>query len=849
MVAFERTDIGLATLAVSVNTKEIVIAAQEPEVVDVDEARDVGLVTASETVSEIPGGVRLPEPALTHDAVQESVISSVRETKTINVEISEKQKRKRRQKSSTNFEVEEQEAGRRNKRPSRQHSKVSTYDESAMDKVMEEQIEGSSSRKGAKRKYDSVVRGIETEAMVAAALGFPRDSLTEEEIAANVVNVVGGKEQENYIVVRNHILAAWRENTNVWLEQETVMENIRSAHSKLVASAYKFLLFHGYINFGVAPAIKARLPAERNKAKVVIVGAGLAGLGAARHLMALGHQVIVLEGRQRPGGRVYTKRMEVDSVHAAADLGGSVVTGMHGNPLGVLARQMNWSMHKIKDLCPIYQPNGQPAVDEIDKKVEAQFNQLLDTCSKWREENHSKSAEISLGNIMEFLRHNCGMGTIPAERQLFDWHFANLEYANAQLLTNLSLSDWDQDDPYEMGGDHCFLPGGNVQFIEVLCEHVPILYGKTVKRIRYGDSGVKVETADETFEGEMVLCTVPLGVLKKGMINFDPPLPPYKVDAIQRLGFGLLNKVVMLFPKVFWDGHLDTFGHLEEDPRKRGEYFMFYSYAAVAGGPLLVALVAGEAAIAFEATPPIEAVTRVMTILRGIFEPKGIKVPNPVQTVCTRWGSDSLCFGSYSNVAVGASGQDYDTMAESVNDRLFFAGEATIRKYPATMHGALLSGFREAANMARATLARLDPPKLERTQSRDLHSYSTILVDLFKEPDLVFGNFSVIFNQQVLDPSSLAILRVHMISPGKSTNVSVEGTTEIFVPEQLFLYTTITRQQALDLSRLDNDNERLQHLCLNFGVKLVGRKGLGPAGDLLVSTIKSGRAAKKASPN
>ncbi|KAG0626735.1 hypothetical protein M758_2G147400 [Ceratodon purpureus] len=771
-----------------------------------------------------------------------------------NVGVKVSERRVETEKVTMKVEVEEQEAGRRNKRPSRQHSKVSTYDETAMDKVIEEQIEGSTSRKGAKRKHDSVVRGIETEAMVAAALGFPRDSLTEEEIVANVVSTVGGKEQENYIVVRNHILAYWRENVNVWLEQETVMNNIRLAHSHLVASAYKFLSNHGYINFGVAPAIKARLPAERKKAKVVIVGAGLAGLGAAKHLMACGHEVLVLEGRQRPGGRVYTKRMEVDSVHAAADLGGSVVTGMHGNPLGVLARQMNWTMHKIKDLCPIYQPNGQPAVSDVDTKVEAQFNQLLDTCSKWREDNQSKSVLISLGNIMEFLRLNCAMGTDPAERQLFDWHFANLEYANAQLLTSLSLSDWDQDDPYEMGGDHCFLPGGNVQFVDVLSENVPILYGKTVKRISYGDGGVKVETADETFEGEMALCTVPLGVLKRNMVHFQPPLPKYKIDAIQRLGFGLLNKVVMLFPRVFWDSELDTFGHLEEDSHKRGEYFMFYSYAAVAGGPLLVALVAGEAAIAFETTPPIEAVTRVMTILRGIFEPKGVKVPNPVQTVCTRWGSDSLCFGSYSNVAVGASGEDYDTMAQSVDDRLFFAGEATIRKYPATMHGALLSGYREAANMARVALARLDPTKPERTQSRDLQTYSTILAELFKEPDLAFGNFSVILNQQVLDPSSLAILRVHMISPGNPVKVSVEEgqtenkATENFVPEQLFLYTTISRQQALDLSRLENDNERLQHLCVNFGVKLVGRKGLGPAGDSLVFAIKSGRAAKKAPP-
>lgn len=194
-------------------------------------------------------------------------------------------------------------------------------------------------------------------------------------------------------------------------------------------------------------------------------------------------------------------------------------------------------------------------------------------------------------------------------------------------------------------------------------------------------------------------------------------------------------------------------------------------------------------------------------------------------------------------MAVGASGEDYDTMADPVDDRLFFAGEATIRKYPATMHGALLSGYREASNMARVAFARLDPSKPARTEPRDLQTYSTVLADLFKDPDLKFGNFAVIFNQQVPDPSSLAILRVHMISPVKCDKVSVEETTEIIVPEQLFLYTTVTREQAFDLSRLENDNERLQHLCVKFGVKLVGRKGLGPAGDSLVFFIKSGRAA------
>jgi lysine-specific histone demethylase 1 len=73
----------------------------------------------------------------------------------------------------------------------------------------------------------------------------------------------------------------------------------------------------------------------------------------------------------------------------------------------------------------------------------------------------------------------------------------------------------------------------------------------------------------------------------------------------------------MLFPHVFWEMDLDTFGHLSDDPSRRGEFFLFYSYATVAGGPLLIALVAGEAAHKFESMPPTDAVTKVLQILKG----------------------------------------------------------------------------------------------------------------------------------------------------------------------------------------------------------------------------------------
>ncbi|CAM6091479.1 unnamed protein product [Calypogeia fissa] len=854
------------------SVKELISSSVSPEAkpssdgsTGVVAAAAAAVAAAGSAVDQIDLGPVRSSPRLDANAKQSTISTT---TTTTTTTATEKKKRKRGRTTTTTTTTieasagaammiesgataEGASAGQKSMRSLRQQARAPTYNENALGAAIDEQLGGSSPfpGRGRKRKPLSVEKEVDVEAMIAASIGFPRESLTEEEIEAGVVSTVGGLDQANYIVVRNHILARWRENVNAWLDQDTVMESIRSQHRSLVEAAYKFLLTSGYINFGVAPAIKSRIPDEPTKATVIVIGAGLAGLAAARQLMAFGHRVVVVEGRQRPGGRVYTKKMEGDGLAAAADLGGSVVTGIHGNPLGVLARQLGFPLHKIREKCPLYQPDGLPVKEDMDNKVETQFNKLLDRASKWREEMDSVADSISLGTTLETLRVNAKVAEVAEERQLFDWHLANLEYANAGLLSNLSLAFWDQDDPFEMGGDHVFLPGGNVRLVAALAETVPIFYGKTVHSITYGSDGVKVVAGDQVFDGDMALCTVPLGVLKKGSIKFEPELPQRKLDAIKRLGFGLLNKVVMLFPHTFWGTDLDTFGHLGQSPSARGEFFLFYSYAAVSGGPLLLALVAGEAAIQFESMPPLEAVTRVLAVLRGIYEPRGIQVPDPIQTVCTRWGSDCLCYGSYSNVAVGASGDDYDILAESVGDgRLFFAGEATNRRYPATMHGAFLSGLREAGNISNTAVSRT-LSRGDRALPKDVQSYAAILADIFKEPDLEFGSFSIIFDPNNSDSKSYVLVRLTVGGGGKKKTAEVEknGASSLDV-QLLHLYTIITRRQAFELMEVrGGDKSRLVHLSEKFGVKLVGRRGLGAIGETLVSATKSNRAAARKS--
>ncbi|KAL2321214.1 hypothetical protein Fmac_030183 [Flemingia macrophylla] len=683
----------------------------------------------------------------------------------------------------------------------------------------------------AKTRRNDVAKDCDVEALIAISVGFPVDSLTEEEIEANVVATIGGSEQSNYIVVRNHILARWRSNVSAWLTRDRALRSIRSEHKGLVETAYRFLLDHGYINFGVAPEIKALKsnPFEGSElGTIIVIGAGLAGLVAARQLVFLGFRVAILEGRTRPGGRVKTKKMSGDGVEAAADFGGSVLTGINGNPLGVLARQLGLPLHKVRDICPLYLPDGRSVDSEVDSRVEVSFNKLLERVCKLRQAmiEEVKSVDVPLGTALEAFRRVYKVAEDKEERMLLNWHLANLEYANATLMSNLSMAYWDQDDPYEMGGDHCFIPGGNEIFVRAMAEDLPIFYGRTVECVKYGSDGVVVWAGGQEFRGDMVLCTVPLGVLKKGDIEFVPELPQRKKDAIHRLGFGLLNKVAMLFPYNFWGGDIDTFGHLTEDLSMRGEFFLFYSYSSVSGGPLLVALVAGEAAIRFEMMSPVESVRRVLNILKDIFNPKGIVVPDPVQVGCTRWGKDHFAYGSYSYVAVGSSGDDYDILAESVGDgRVFFAGEATSKQYPATMHGAFLSGMREAANILRVAKRRMP---VESDTSKSVTLVNDDLNRLFEKPDLTFGSFSALFDPKLNDLDSSSLLRV------KFRGVVMDSGS-------LYLYALLSKKRVIELSQLEGDENRMKMLNRNFGVSLVGRKGLSGAVESLIANIKLAR--------
>ncbi|MBD2189893.1 FAD-dependent oxidoreductase [Pseudanabaena sp. FACHB-723] len=202
------------------------------------------------------------------------------------------------------------------------------------------------------------------------------------------------------------------------------------------------------------------------------------------------------------------------------------------------------------------------------------------------------------------------------------------------------------------------------------------------------------------FTGSRVIVTVPLGVLKHGSIKFSPELPEAKLEAIEKLGMGALNKLVLKFSQQFWPSEPHTMAYINGNITDR--YVEFYNWQKYVQQPILVAIVSGSFSRSLSQVPESESTQNIMSDLQAMF---GNDILLPTATLLTQWHNDPFAYGSYATFSINGNIQDCDRLSEPVGERLFFAGEATNGKYLGTVHGALLSGEREAnriVSLARA---------------------------------------------------------------------------------------------------------------------------------------------------
>ena len=173
--------------------------------------------------------------------------------------------------------------------------------------------------------------------------------------------------------------------------------------------------------------------------------------------------------------------------------------------------------------------------------------------------------------------------------------------------------------------------------------------------------------------------------------------------AIGRLGYGagVLAKIYLRFPHVFWPEKSKWFGRLPDAPDRRGTFNTFVSHTEETGLPILLSFANGHTAVRYERELSDEEVKEAaLASLRKMFG--GNKVPEPEAFVFPRWLTDPWTMGGYSYPAIGSPPEDHDDHARPLGNRVFFAGEATEPVEYGTVHAALWSAEQTAEALFQA---------------------------------------------------------------------------------------------------------------------------------------------------
>jgi polyamine oxidase len=439
-------------------------------------------------------------------------------------------------------------------------------------------------------------------------------------------------------------------------------------------------------------------PVER----VVVVGAGIAGLTVANALANAGVACVVVEARDRVGGRLHT----IDLAGHPVDMGGSWIHHPIGNPLRAYADQVGVS-------CRDGDPLPEMAAFDLGAErrlspaeVGAELRTLYEAFPAavdrlQRELGPDASAAEGIDAFVD------GAALSPAAaRRARQGLRALIEGESADLPERQSLRWMWNELEYE-GGFFGDLPsGGYRSLMQALAAGLDVRLNFNVAEIAVEPDGVHVRsTAGPAENGSHVVVTVPLGVLKDRRPQFSPPLPPDRLAAIDRLGFGRFEKVVLTFDHAFW--RAAGLPHLMLFPRDPDESTVWMiGLDAFGAGPALAFFIFHGAAGRMLDTTPDEAADWVCGMLA---EAIGAPCPEPAAVAVTSWTTDPYSLGAYSHIPPGAAPADADLLGEPLHGRLLFAGEHTQSARLVYADGAMASGIREAKRLLQRAQVNLGP--------------------------------------------------------------------------------------------------------------------------------------------
>ena len=432
---------------------------------------------------------------------------------------------------------------------------------------------------------------------------------------------------------------------------------------------------------------------EGTAERVIVVGAGMAGLVAARLLHDSGFDVTVLEARDRLGGRVWTDAR----IGAPVDLGGSWVHGVEGNPLTLWCGKLGVELVENQgDRLLIDERATSPTREGQRRRAvmgRAAFKAAIEWAS-WKSKAMTAvrgPRSISVKDAVEPLLR---AKWLPEIDRLVVGTFVEMsEGVNGSVWDQLSAEEWF---PTE-GLDRNAQPRGGFQpLLDDAVRGLRVRLGAVAERIVWNErSATAFLKGGETIEAERVLVTVPLALLRAGLPAIEP-MPEEQSLAIGRVGYGagVLGKIYLRFPRRFWPEQPKWFGRLPDTPESRGTFNTWVNHEGETGQPILLSFCNGHSAVRLDRTASDEEVKEVaLGSLRKMF-PNQVMAPEAM--VFPRWLSDPWSQGGYSYPAVGSAPEDRETHARPLGRRVFFAGEATEPVEYGTVHAALWSGEQAA---------------------------------------------------------------------------------------------------------------------------------------------------------
>ncbi|XP_077984537.1 uncharacterized protein LOC144439142 [Glandiceps talaboti] len=431
--------------------------------------------------------------------------------------------------------------------------------------------------------------------------------------------------------------------------------------------------------------------------EVLILGGGISGIAAAQTLHSNGIQdFIILEGDNDIGGRV-----------KSMDFGGTRINlGANWIHFG------NTSTNSIWQLKEKYNIMGKHADYDDLIILDSAGNNVTDYADVYWELLENATASDDVYNLLDQMQ----MGIVPDMSVRSVWKIGgwsprspiakvveyfehDAEFAEPPEVTSFQSTHAVADELYEGGGDYFITDSRGFDVIvknmadEFLEENdARLKLNHVVKKIAWNGDNVIVTTQNgTTFRADFALCTFSIGVLENDVVDFVPDLPYWKTEVIYQFHMAWFTKISIKFAEdveQFWP---EEEWMLVADER-RGYYPVWGNLIAPGLLPtsekMMLIIVTGEESKRIENQPDEETQDEVMSVLRGLF---GETIPDPTHIHVSKWGTDPLQFGAYSNWPVEVSLESFRRLQAAVG-KLYFAGEATHERYNGYLQGGLLSG-------------------------------------------------------------------------------------------------------------------------------------------------------------